>query len=82
MGDIYRIKKTFFDEVVEKTSLQMQLHKKIETLSKGYKQRVGLAAALLHDPKYLILDEPTTGLDPINSDKINELIIKVIKTFS
>ena len=74
VGDIYRIKKTFFDEVVEKTSLQMQLHKKIETLSKGYKQRVGLAAALLHDPKYLILDEPTTGLDPNQVVEIRKLI--------
>lgn len=54
------------------------LHKKIETLSRGYKQRVGLIAAMMNEPDLLILDEPTSGLDPIEQDKIR----KVIKNFS
>jgi ABC-2 type transport system ATP-binding protein len=61
------------------TGLTKEVHKKIEMLSKGYKQRVGLAQAMLHNPDVLILDEPTTGLDPNQIVEIRELIIKIGK---
>lgn len=66
-------------EMIEITGLQVEQKKKIGALSKGYRQRVGLAQALIHDPKVLILDEPTTGLDPNQLAEIRNLIIKVGK---
>ena len=74
VGDLYGLKRPPFEKVIEKTGLAEHIHKKIEILSKGYKQRVGLAATLLHDPQYLILDEPTTGLDPNQVVEIRKLI--------
>jgi ABC-2 type transport system ATP-binding protein len=66
-------------EMIEITGLQLEQHKKIGALSKGYRQRVGLAQALIHDPKVLILDEPTTGLDPNQLAEIRNLIREVGK---
>jgi ABC-2 type transport system ATP-binding protein len=66
-------------EMVNVCGLEGEKHKKISELSKGYKQRVGLAQALIHDPKVLILDEPTTGLDPNQIVEIRELIREIGK---
>ena len=71
---LYHIDKKSIDTVIELTGLTPESHKKIGQLSKGYKQRVGLATALLHDPEVLILDEPTTGLDPNQLVDIRHLI--------
>jgi ABC-2 type transport system ATP-binding protein len=62
--------------IIDSVGLYDVLHKKIEELSRGYKQRVGLAAALMGSPEIIILDEPTSGLDPIEQEKIRQLIKK------
>ena len=77
VGAIHHVKnglKKRIEEVIDITGLQPESNKKTGQLSKGYRQRVGLAAALLHDPKVLILDEPTTGLDPNQIIGIRQMI--------
>ncbi|PKA99162.1 protein involved in gliding motility GldA [Flavobacteriaceae bacterium MAR_2009_75] len=78
-ADVYKTDKNRIAEVIEQTGLSPEAHKKIGQLSKGYRQRVGLAAALLHDPEVLILDEPTTGLDPNQLIEIRKLIKEIGK---
>jgi ABC-2 type transport system ATP-binding protein len=78
-ADVYKITKSRINDVIELTGLSSESHKKIGQLSKGYRQRVGLANALLHNPDVLILDEPTTGLDPNQLVEIRNVIKNVGK---
>lgn len=81
VGKIYGVKTIAdrIDEIINLTGLTKEQHKKIQMLSKGYRQRVGLAQALIHDPKILILDEPTTGLDPNQLVEIRTVIKEIAK---
>lgn len=81
IAGIYKIpnKKSVIEEMIEMTGLSPEMHKRIGALSKGYKQRVGLAQALMHQPEVLILDEPTSGLDPNQIVEIRDLIKSVGK---
>lgn len=78
-ADVYKVAKSRIDDVIELTGLSSESHKKIGQLSKGYRQRVGLANSLLHNPDVLILDEPTTGLDPNQLVEIRNMIKNVGK---
>lgn len=80
MGSLHRLGSKLskrIDDVIERTGITPEQHKKIGQLSKGYRQRVGLAQALLHEPSALILDEPTTGLDPNQIVDIRQLIAEL-----
>lgn len=77
VASIYGISHDRIDLMIKKTGLYKEKHKLIGSLSKGYRQRVGLAQALIHDPEVLILDEPTTGLDPNQLLEIRNLIKEV-----
>ena len=79
VAGIYNSPKERVSEMIELTGLTPEQHKKIGELSKGYRQRVGLAAALIHNPEVLILDEPTTGLDPNQLAEIRALIKEIGK---
>lgn len=80
-GKLYGIKnsRARVKDMIDMTGLQVEQNKKIGALSKGYRQRVGLAQAMIHDPKVLIMDEPTTGLDPNQLEEIRGLIKKLGK---
>lgn len=78
-ADVYKVAKSRIEEVIQLTGLSSESHKKIGQLSKGYRQRVGLANALLHNPDVLILDEPTTGLDPNQLIEIRNMIKNIGK---
>ena len=78
-AEIYKTPKIEVEKIIERTGLLPEANKKIQQLSKGYRQRVGIASALLHNPEVLILDEPTTGLDPNQLIEIRELIKSIGK---
>ncbi len=77
MAGVYKVSKDVIPDIISKVGLTKESHKKLGQLSKGYRQRAGLAAALLHDPEVLILDEPTTGLDPNQLAEIRNLIKEI-----
>ncbi len=79
-ANLHKVSKEKITKTINLVELQSESHKKIKELSKGYRQRVGLAAALLHNPQVLILDEPTTGLDPNQLISIRKLIKEIGKT--
>lgn len=83
IGKMHGLNKTFLKErlnyVITNCGLKKVVFQTIETLSRGYRQRVGLAAALIHNPQLLIMDEPTTGLDPNQQAEIRQLIQKISK---
>ncbi len=74
---LYNIKSDNFYEIIEQTGLKNVLNKKIETLSKGFKQRIGIASSIIHNPELILMDEPTSGLDPIQLNEIRNLIKKI-----
>ena len=82
VGGVFKVAnlKKRIEEMIQMTGLEREQHKKLGALSRGYRQRVGLAQAMIHDPEVLILDEPTSGLDPNQLIEIRNLIKEVGKT--
>ena len=78
-ASIFKVSKESITSVIKVVGLIPEMHKKISQLSKGYQQRVGIAAAIIHNPDVLILDEPTTGLDPNQLQEIRTLLKKLGK---
>ena len=74
IAGLYKIHISKISEIIEKTGLTSESKKKIKTLSKGNKQRVGIAQVLIHDPEFIILDEATSGLDPNQRESLNSLL--------
>jgi len=79
VAGVYKVDKSVVSSLIEQVGLSLEQNKKIKQLSKGYRQRVGIAQALVHDPEVLILDEPTTGLDPNQIVEVRELIKSIAK---
>ena len=79
VAEVHQVSKDNIAQVIKQVGLTHEAHKKIHQLSKGYQQRVGIAAALIHNPNVLVLDEPTTGLDPNQLIEIRELIREIGK---
>jgi ABC-2 type transport system ATP-binding protein len=72
--NLYNVKVGNFNAIIEQTGLSNVLNKKIEILSKGFKQRIGIASSIIHNPQLLLMDEPTSGLDPFQLNEIRKLI--------
>ena len=76
---LYKVKIQDFSEIIEQTGLKNVLNKKIKILSKGFKQRVGIASSIIHNPKLLLMDEPLSGLDPVQLNEVRNLIKELSK---
>ena len=77
---LYRVKVENYNEIIEKTGLSDVLKKKISILSKGFKQRIGIASSIIHNPLLLLMDEPISGLDPLQLNEIRSLIKNLSKS--
>jgi len=76
---LYKVKIQDFNEIIEQTGLKNVLNKKIKILSKGFKQRVGIASSIIHNPKLILMDEPLSGLDPVQLNEVRNLIKELSK---